>query len=340
MAYELLHDGIITRGDGDIFRDVVKLANKDNYWKNSLLEEGIITQEELDNIMHGSANTKDTMSIENNPDNNQEKQQQVEQEPEQPVQDEQQPVNAFFHFNKLNKKADYFDWKGHQTTTEQLGAPEKVVPEDAHRVKPISVPETPTSSQNIPGYNQDDGALANPDAVEVKANAESGAVVQKDLNPSVKEKVTQNVKQPLTSGSFDGSRGARVARGSFFTFTGVNKEAATPINCVPHDKVAPQDASRNEPTPFDADNKLATSYSKEELQKLQPEIKNQKMVFPTSKDDYNTKMFAIDNEMLGEQTEMLTPDFFNGPTNQNVNHDSMTADEKKESKERSTNKIY
>ena len=233
-------------------------------------------------------------------------------------------------FKHMEKKADYFDWKGQAKTTEQLGTPEKVVPADDKRVKPYGVPETPTSSDNVEGYNQTDSSLAVAENFEVDAKV-IGDVKGKGVTPDVKD----------GSSGFNGTRGGRGARGHLFYY-GVTRVAATQINMVPAGKTSHQDASRNDQSPANPflAAKSPTSYSSDEKREMSSMIQKQKPISTSIPSTTLDRLYDVDSEKMVEGTEFGTWDFFITPTNQNVNTDVLTDKEKQESSKSKNNVKY
>lgn len=58
---ELLRDNIITKEDGDLYNQAINQALKDEGWKQYLLEENIITQEDIDNIKNNQSEPKEAL---------------------------------------------------------------------------------------------------------------------------------------------------------------------------------------------------------------------------------------------------------------------------------------
>lgn len=231
-------------------------------------------------------------------------------------------------FKHMNKKAEAFDWKGHQRTEEHLGTPEKVVPQRSQDVRPYAIPKIQVTPVNQEGSAQDDSALAVSD-IEAEASVVG----------DVKGKVTQNV----TDGSqgFSSTRGGRGARGHFFYY-GITKESATRIYQVPLEKLRPQDASRNDQSPqqpFLAA-KDPTSYSPQQKEELKKEIINQKPVSTANPSTFLDRLLSPESRQMAEGTGVGTWDFFILPTNQNVEKDCLTSKEKKEEKQNSNNNTY
>lgn len=238
-------------------------------------------------------------------------------------------------FKHMDKKAApmYYNFNG-QTMTDEAPVPVGgVIPVDRNpkSVKPITMPQPPVTPCNVPGCAQDDSGLA-------RAEEDCELDVEAKVVGDVHGKVTQDVTDG--SSGFSATRGGRGARGSAaFVF---NKEAASRVKIMPETNTSNTATPRNDQTPYNQDGKGCSSYSDQELEEIKktPNFLNMKPIDTAVPTTFTERLYNVDNEKMVEGTEFGTWDFFINPTNQNLGQDSLTDEEKKESKERSTNKIY
>lgn len=205
-----------------------------------------------------------------------------------------------------------------------------------------NVPKQHTSPTNVPGMNQDDSGLAKD--LEAKSSV-TPSVKGKGVTPSV----SNSVSNDLNGGSagFSGTRGGKGSRGakkaratlSEFVFT---KEASTRVYTMPESNTRTDATPRNDQYPYNNDGKGMSSYTPEELKEIKksPAFQKGTPVSTSTPSTFLSRLYNVDDEKFAEGEEVGTWDFFIIPTNQNVKHDVLTEQEKKEKNKRSTNRIY
>lgn len=192
------------------------------------------------------------------------------------------------------------------------------------------------SPVNVPGMNQNDVAVANPASGEIEKK-ESGAA---PINPNIKNPVTNKLNNPVVNnikggggyGAARGTHGSRGARASEECFV-FNKEAATPFAGTTDTFTGSE--RRNEQSPWANEGTNLTSYSPEELAKLKktPEFKFQQPLNTAVPYTFEERLYATDTTNMANGTEFGTWDFFILPTNQKVEEDALSPEEKAKAKE-------